>query len=75
MPSQDSSNDGDVRYTYNFAPGNYGLVYRADTSPPSTAVAGTDENGAPRTDGEETQEPESSSQLQYRLQAMKWGMA
>lgn len=31
MPSQDSApEDDDVRHTYNFAPGNYGLVYRAD---------------------------------------------
>lgn len=30
MPADDAPEDGDVRTTYNFAPGNIGLVYRAD---------------------------------------------
>ncbi|KAI9663731.1 MAG: hypothetical protein M1821_007221 [Bathelium mastoideum] len=30
MPSQEAPDDGEVRQTYNFAPGYHGLVYRAD---------------------------------------------
>ncbi|KAF2238132.1 DUF159-domain-containing protein [Viridothelium virens] len=30
MPSQEAPDDNEVRQTYNFAPGSFGLVYRAD---------------------------------------------
>ncbi|KAJ8606943.1 hypothetical protein MRB53_040608 [Persea americana] len=78
MPTQDDvPGDDDVRNTYNFAPGSYGLVYRAD-------VPDWGAGERPHRDNDEAQEPalssskdqgseSRSSEPQYRLQAMKWG--
>jgi putative SOS response-associated peptidase YedK len=60
------------RQSYNFAPGYYGLVYRADTS---------DWGAGPRPhstdDGDQpagTEEQSESKDVHYKLQSMKWGL-
>ena len=80
MPVADWPADDNVRETYNFAPGNHGLVYRADVSDygagerqhedrrDDVADAGEKEaNGA-------MMQLEDSKETQYKLQSMKWGL-
>ena len=63
---------GAPRQSYNFAPGYYGIVYRADTP---------DEGAGPRQHkkGEgkepaETAEEHNTGETRYKLQSMKWGL-
>ncbi|KAF2099359.1 DUF159-domain-containing protein [Rhizodiscina lignyota] len=80
MPSQEAPEDDEVRQTYNFAPGNHGLVYRADT--PDTGGGRRQEDGQDNEDGQdvkatknkETATQEASGEVRYKLQAMKWGL-
>ena len=77
MPSQDTADDDDVRQSYNFAPGYYGLVYRADARPPSNASTSQDYQGQPKEQEQiQTSKPpeETTNEPIYRLQAMKWGL-
>jgi hypothetical protein len=74
MPVEEVPEDeGTTRMTYNFAPGNHGLVYRAD---------GPDHGGKQEheTNHEQDLETEQAEKLagqadntKYKLQAMKWG--
>ncbi|KAL4814276.1 hypothetical protein BDW67DRAFT_87778 [Aspergillus spinulosporus] len=74
MPVDETPEDDEIRYTYNFAPGNVGVIYRADFPDHN--------NGAePHPDQEQTDstepavsETDSSSQVHYKLQGMKWGL-
>lgn len=78
MPSQEEApDDEDIRQTYNFAPGYYGLVYRADV-PDRGAESHEDQDGNQGTESQEilrrpTQEKETPASPRYKLQAMKWG--
>lgn len=65
MPADDAPDDNDesIRQTYNFAPGNHGLVYRADVPD-----AGAGQGPQDKVDGAATTE------TRYKLQAMKWGL-
>ena len=78
MPVEDAPNDDDVRETYNFAPGNHGLVYRADV-PDYGAGSRThddeqqDDNGSEKEKGTITT-LEHPNETRYKLQAMKWGL-
>lgn len=83
---EDAPNDDDVRETYNFAPGSYGLVYRADIADHGIRP----EDGEARDEGiyrdlpEQEDEgvakqPPAGSQprhkeYKYHLKAMKWGL-
>ena len=71
MPVADAPDDDDVRETYNFAPGNHGLVYRADVpdygSGDRLHEDPTDQEG-PSTQNEDPKE------TRYKLQSMKWGL-
>ena len=75
MPVYDAPEDNDVRQTYILAPGNHGLVYRADV--PDYGVgdkrhAAEAENG----DTEGTDQElriEDSKGTRYKLQSMRWG--
>ncbi|KAK5133535.1 hypothetical protein LTR08_007672 [Meristemomyces frigidus] len=48
MPADDAPDDEQTRQTYNFAPGNHGLIYRADTADHGAGDAshGTDSSAA-----------------------------
>lgn len=60
------------RQTYNFAPGNHGIVYRADTREARDEEASGTRDG----DAAETvdQTEAQSKETRYKLQSMKWGM-
>ncbi len=81
----DAPNDDDVRETYNFAPGSYGLVYRAEV--PDHGVR--DEEEEPHHEQSEVEQPAeaegtheppprssqvSHKEYKYELKAMKWGL-
>lgn len=68
MQVDEASEDNEVRETYNFAPGNYGAVYRAD-APGYNESPTADQQPQDR----ET-EIEHGSNITYKLQAMKWGL-
>ncbi|KAF2485259.1 hypothetical protein BDY17DRAFT_247235 [Neohortaea acidophila] len=87
MPTDEapSDEDGQLRQSYNFAPGYHGLIYRAATNDRGT-------NATPREDSTQTEQQSSpraapSSQAtttsvdglatretKYKLQAAKWGL-
>lgn len=70
--SAPSPNQGQPRQSYNFAPGYYGVVYRADTSDKG---AGPKKGDGEDQDGEEVQQAKSTDDdARYKLQAMKWGL-
>ncbi|KAL8749599.1 MAG: hypothetical protein Q9199_007588 [Rusavskia elegans] len=78
MPVEDAPEDDQVRQTYNFAPGNHGLVYRADV--PDSGAGGRS-HGSREAVGEgnqnevdESNELEAPKETRYKLQAMKWGL-
>lgn len=78
MPVDDAPNDDDVRQTYNFAPGNHGLVYRADV--PDYGAGRRRNEGNESTEGDRDGEEDVSTTVEdpketkYKLQAMKWGL-
>lgn len=78
MPVADAPDDDDVRQTYNFAPGNHGLVYRADV--PDYGAGNRPHDDAQDT-GEKVNDQEPTSTIieepketRYKLQSMKWGL-
>lgn len=85
LPVEDAPPDDDVRETYNFAPGSYGLVYRAEVPDHGIRDEGEEaqSGGAdvePRAEADATgEQPPRSSQAEhkgykYQLKAMKWGL-
>lgn len=60
----DEGNDA-PRQTYNFAPGYYGAVYRADTPDHGAGPAPVEKN---------RQDSYGSEKITYKLQSMKWGL-
>ena len=75
MQVDDAPDDDQIRETYNFAPGYYGAVYRADTqdhgghAPEETDVA--DQAQQQPSQDNETSTPTGT---RYKLQSMKWGL-
>lgn len=80
MPVDDVQDGDDARETFNFAPGNYGLIYRADVpdigARAQDATQNASEDGATTTshmdDGDANKD--STGRPSYKLQAMKWGL-
>ena len=78
MPVADAPNDDEVRQTYNFAPGNHGLVYRADV--PDYGGGGRPIDNGRSPEHQNTSEGATSTVLEepketiYKLQSMKWGL-
>ncbi|OJJ49278.1 hypothetical protein ASPZODRAFT_150184 [Penicilliopsis zonata CBS 506.65] len=77
MPVDDAAEDEDVRETYNFAPGNYGAVYRADA--PDRGYGHDEEDqdstGGPETSEKHEKEKDQADRIQkYKLQSMRWGL-
>jgi putative SOS response-associated peptidase YedK len=80
MPADEAPEDGDVRTTYNFAPGNIGLVYRADVPDYGAGPGrgreeeenpGDSMSSAIKIEDDAAGKPEATH---YKLQAMKWGL-
>ena len=79
MPVEEAPDDEDVRQTYNFAPGNHGLVYRADLPDQGSMGSGQDDSTRDaQAQDEEAPEGhgphESLGETRYKLQSMKWGL-
>ncbi|KAB8737513.1 hypothetical protein FH972_026472 [Carpinus fangiana] len=80
MPSQEAPDDDDphLRQSYNFAPGYYGLVYRADVpdygagSRPDSHHDKSDEASAGPS--EEVPADNAGDEPRYKIQAMQWGL-
>ena len=78
MPVEDAPDDEDVRQTYNFAPGNHGLIYRADV--PDWGASNRSQEGAQDGDKgndetpQESTHPDVPGNTRYKLQTMKWGL-
>ena len=78
MPVYDAPDDeGDdaPRQSYNFAPGYHGIVYRADTPHTGAGAAplGAEEDSKD-TPVDVSGEQAASTEIQYKLQTMKWGL-
>lgn len=69
-----------MRQTYNFAPGNYGAVYRADTPDHGAYIPSEAHERGNGADGEEQPEEtqhlneQGDGHIKYKLQSMKWGL-
>lgn len=78
MPVADAPDDDDVRETYNFAPGNHGLVYRADVPDYGSGGRPHDNDQLPEDAANQTEVPstrlEDPKETRYKLQSMKWGL-
>ena len=78
----EASDDDEVRESYNFAPGYYGAVYRADTSDyggydPHEEEAASEEpqdKGELKTEQSGENLGQGDKEIKYRLQSMKWGL-
>jgi len=71
--------DGQIRQSYNFAPGYHGLVYRAETADSGASQPNDDE--ARFDEGKEAVEEMATEmdgaitkETRYKLQSMKWGL-
>ncbi|TKA64722.1 hypothetical protein B0A49_07989 [Cryomyces minteri] len=85
MPSSEAPDDDDpkLRQSYNFAPGYYGLVYRADTPDHGAGPAHEIHDGKEAQHGQAkkqdvmvaaTGNEAEAVETRYKLQSMKWGL-
>tara|TARA_R110002060_G_scaffold52008_7_gene62977 strand:+ start:403 stop:972 length:570 start_codon:yes stop_codon:yes gene_type:complete len=90
MPVYDAPADDDdhaPRQSYNFAPGYYGLVYRADVPDHGAGprqhkkdegeIESTEEDATANAESTQHEAPSSSAaqkEIRYKLQSMKWGL-
>jgi putative SOS response-associated peptidase YedK len=72
MQVDDAPDDEDARETYNFPPGAYGLVYRADI--PDHGVPNDDEAANEAEEADKTQSSQESKAFNYHIKVMKWGL-
>ena len=85
LPVDDAPDDDVARETYNFPPGAYGLVYRADA--PENAAQDAEHSAAEQSDVADAADdtgvtesdappstPSTKKQYKHKLQAMKWGL-
>ncbi|EFE33410.1 uncharacterized protein ARB_07770 [Trichophyton benhamiae CBS 112371] len=68
------ADDDEVRETYNFAPGNYGAVLRADTPDHGGVSHEAAEGEAPEEQQDAEQAEAEEKGIKYKIQAMKWGL-
>lgn len=79
MPVDEAPEDSEVRETFNFAPGNYGVVYRTNTSDHGYIDAGVQDAEIAHEPSEEQMEEAhqdhvQEKKLKHKLQSMKWGL-
>lgn len=78
MNVDDAPDDDAVRQSYNFAPGYYGLVYRADVpdygAGPRKQQEDEENHEAVESEVEEDHHHTADDEKHYKLQAMKWGL-
>jgi hypothetical protein len=77
MSVDDAPEDDSVRQSYNFAPGYYGLVYRADVpdygAGPRKQQDGDEPNAEEQAESGPVPPPDEQAETHYKLQSMKWG--
>ncbi|CAL5874522.1 uncharacterized protein PFLUO_LOCUS8818 [Penicillium psychrofluorescens] len=69
MQVDEAPDDDEVRETYNFAPGNFGAVYRADMP-----EHGHQQGDKGNEESTEAQNEDLPKDIKYKLQSMKWGL-
>ncbi|KAJ5380085.1 uncharacterized protein N7496_002513 [Penicillium cataractarum] len=83
MQVDEAPEDEEVRETYNFAPGSFGAIYRADVPEPKSRSERDTEAGQEQNDNVPEQEEQvneksgdttAMGQPKYKLQSMKWGL-
>ncbi|KAJ5823492.1 hypothetical protein N7447_005832 [Penicillium robsamsonii] len=81
MQVDEAPDDDEVRETYNFAPGNFGVVYRADITDKRSYNPQQDTDSEHQTRTSENEGDVSSNDktadstaIKYKLQSMKWGL-
>ncbi|KAK6439384.1 hypothetical protein LTR95_004414 [Oleoguttula sp. CCFEE 5521] len=77
MPADEAPDDEDpsLRHTYNFAPGNTGLIYRAVYSQPDSTQDGEPSPKRAKTSHTSPKKSASSKEAtKYKLQGAKWGL-
>ncbi|CAG8906140.1 unnamed protein product [Penicillium egyptiacum] len=82
MQVDEAPDDDAVRETYNFAPGNFGAVYRADITDEGSYNTQRDgDSEHQKQDSEKGKdevssdvEPVDKTAIKYKLQSMKWGL-
>jgi putative SOS response-associated peptidase YedK len=84
MQVDEAPDDDAVRETYNFAPGNFGVVYRADITEKGSYDAQQDAESEHSNQGLEKGKKDVGSDvnpadkdntvIKYKLQSMKWGL-
>ncbi|MCJ1475182.1 hypothetical protein MMC13_003842 [Lambiella insularis] len=74
MPVEEAPDDEDIRQTFNFAPGNYGLVYRADVPDYGAGPRHANSEDGDEAIGQRADPIEGTGKVRYKLQAMKWGL-
>ena len=72
MQVDDAPDDDQARETYNFPPGAYGLVYRADV--PDQGVPNDDEAPTDTVAGPELDCSQGPTTYNYHIKVMKWGL-
>ncbi|KAJ5679606.1 hypothetical protein N7462_007850 [Penicillium macrosclerotiorum] len=83
MQVDEAPEDDEVRETYNFPPGSFGAVYRADVPDHDHSGSAQETEQENRNHGQKTQQKTNEGQLNdnsdiigptYKLQSMKWGL-
>ncbi|CAG7988270.1 unnamed protein product [Penicillium salamii] len=82
MRVDEAPDDDTIRETYNFAPGNFGAVYRAErvikerNQVGQEADADNEDHPLKKSNDGQTKEenPSNSPARRYKLQSMKWGL-
>ncbi|KAJ5172966.1 hypothetical protein N7492_005559 [Penicillium capsulatum] len=82
MQVDEAPEDDQIRETYNFAPGNFGAVYRAeipehkapDAGKEATEIQHPEETGLQDQHEEIRSKPSAKAPTKYKIQSMKWGL-
>jgi len=82
MPVDEVPDDEEVRETFNFAPGNFGAVYRAEVPERHPSGPGEEIGDEQRPEHSETHDKSDRNVNQaadkarpkYKIQSMKWGL-
>ena len=76
MAVDEAPEDDEIRETYNFAPGYYGAVYRADTPDHGYDEQSQNDERESTTDAhqDDTTTTTTTEKTKYKIQKMRWGL-
>ncbi|KAL2700539.1 hypothetical protein AAEP93_009062 [Penicillium crustosum] len=72
MQVDEAPDDDEVRETFNFAPGNFGAVYRAEITEKESYNAQQDADSEHQ--HQDSEKGKDNTVTKYKLQSMKWGL-